>query len=151
MYKKLFRSRRNRMLFGVCGGLAEYFGIDATIIRILAIVIAFSGAGIFAYIIAAIVMPDEDTAYSSGEWKSEQHDYRTQYASKFSEDYESAGSEWETKPASDDRNRLLLGAVLIIAGLIFLLRLIMPWFDLKYLVPLLLIVIGGVIIYKGRK
>jgi phage shock protein PspC (stress-responsive transcriptional regulator) len=53
--KKLYRSRTNKWLLGVCGGLGEYFGIDATIIRIIAIV---SGIGIIAYLIAAIIIPE---------------------------------------------------------------------------------------------
>jgi phage shock protein PspC (stress-responsive transcriptional regulator) len=56
--KKLYRSRTNRMIWGVCGGLAEYFGVDPTWIRLLAVFsIFFSGAGIIAYIVMAIVVP----------------------------------------------------------------------------------------------
>ena len=58
MEKKLYRSRTNKKLFGVCGGLAEYFDIDATIIRlILVLAVVFAGFGILAYLIAALVMP----------------------------------------------------------------------------------------------
>ncbi|MFC1919525.1 PspC domain-containing protein [Chloroflexota bacterium] len=60
MAKKLYRSRSNRRIWGVCGGLEEYFDIDPTILRVIAIVsILFSGAGILAYIIATIVVPSE--------------------------------------------------------------------------------------------
>jgi phage shock protein C len=58
--KKLYRSRRNRVLFGVCGGLGEYFKIDPTLIRILFIIAAFlRGSGILLYLILAVVIPDE--------------------------------------------------------------------------------------------
>lgn len=57
--KKLYRSRTNRMICGVCGGLGEYMNIDPTIIRLLLVLIAFTGAGIIAYFIAAIIIPDE--------------------------------------------------------------------------------------------
>ncbi len=59
--KRLYRSLNNRMLCGVCGGLGEYFNIDPTLIRLLAVVIAlFScSAGVVAYIIAAIIIPEE--------------------------------------------------------------------------------------------
>lgn len=59
--KRLYRSLSNRMLCGVCGGLGEYFNIDPTLIRLLAAVIAlFScSAGVVAYIIAAIIIPEE--------------------------------------------------------------------------------------------
>jgi phage shock protein PspC (stress-responsive transcriptional regulator) len=59
MEKKLYRSRTNKKLFGVCGGLAEYFEIDATIIRlILALLVVFAGFGVLAYLIAALIMPE---------------------------------------------------------------------------------------------
>lgn len=60
--KKLYRSQTNRKVCGVCGGIAEYFNLDPTIVR-LAVILAtcFSwGSGILAYFIAAVVMPDEN-------------------------------------------------------------------------------------------
>lgn len=56
--KKLVRSNDDRVLAGVCGGLADYFNVDATIIRVLFILFAvFVGGGFLAYIILWIVMP----------------------------------------------------------------------------------------------
>lgn len=50
---------QDRMICGVCGGLAEYFGIDATIVRLIwAAFCLAGGSGILAYIIAAIIMPE---------------------------------------------------------------------------------------------
>lgn len=57
--KKLYRSKTSRMICGVCGGLGEYLNIDPTIIRLLTVLLAFTGGGIIAYIVAAIVIPDE--------------------------------------------------------------------------------------------
>jgi len=58
--KKLYRSRNDRMITGVCGGIAEYFGIDATLVRLGLVVFAcMGGSGILAYIIASIIIPDE--------------------------------------------------------------------------------------------
>ncbi|MCH5186265.1 MAG: PspC domain-containing protein [Oscillospiraceae bacterium] len=58
--KRLYKSRTDRKLGGVCGGLAEYFGIDSTIVRlILVLAVVLFGTGILAYIIAWIIMPDE--------------------------------------------------------------------------------------------
>ena len=58
--KKLFRSRSNRVIGGVCGGLAEYLNMDATIIRlILVLAVLFAGCGLLAYIIAALVIPNK--------------------------------------------------------------------------------------------
>jgi phage shock protein C len=59
--RKLYRSSRDRKLFGVCGGLAEYLGVDATLLRILLIVVTVFSAGsvIIVYIIAGFVIPRE--------------------------------------------------------------------------------------------
>ena len=64
--KRLYRSERDKKLFGVCGGLGEVTGIDSTIIRILLVLLTFfsSGAFIVIYVIAAIVMP-KDPTYTS--------------------------------------------------------------------------------------
>ena len=56
-YKRIYRSRSNRILAGVCGGIGEYFNIDPVIIRILAIVIP--GFGWLGYLICAIIIPSE--------------------------------------------------------------------------------------------
>lgn len=56
--KRLFKSRTNRVLCGVCGGLGEYFDIDPTIIRLLFVLLGCTTTGIIVYIIAAIVIPE---------------------------------------------------------------------------------------------
>lgn len=57
--KKLTRSG-NRMICGVCGGIGEYLGIDATVVRLLWVLLSVAGgAGLLAYIIAAIIIPEE--------------------------------------------------------------------------------------------
>jgi len=57
-YQKLYRSRKNRMIAGVCGGIGEYFEIDPTIVRLLwVLLILMGGAGIFLYIAAWIIIP----------------------------------------------------------------------------------------------
>ncbi len=63
MEKKLYRSK-DKKLAGVCGGVAEYINLDPTVVRLLWVLLCFVGAGILAYIIAAIIMPErpaEDT------------------------------------------------------------------------------------------
>lgn len=60
-YKRLERSRINRMICGVCGGIGSYFNLDPTLIRILWVIfsIASVGTGVLAYVIAAIIIPEE--------------------------------------------------------------------------------------------
>ena len=55
--KRLYRSRTNKIIAGVCGGIGEYFNIDPVIVRILAVVIP--GFGWFAYLLCAIIIPQE--------------------------------------------------------------------------------------------
>lgn len=55
--KKLYKSN-NRMICGVCAGLAEYLGIDPTVVRLIWAALGLTGTGIVLYIIAALVMPE---------------------------------------------------------------------------------------------
>ncbi len=56
--KRLYRSSKNKMICGVCGGVAEYINIDPTIVRLLWVLFAIAaGTGILVYLIAAIIMP----------------------------------------------------------------------------------------------
>ena len=57
--RKLYRSNTNSMNCGVCGGLGEYLGVDPTIVRLVWVLIACSGTGLLAYIIAAVIMPQK--------------------------------------------------------------------------------------------
>ncbi|MDE6904034.1 MAG: PspC domain-containing protein [Lachnospiraceae bacterium] len=58
--KRLYKSRTNRVLCGVCGGIGEYFNIDPVIIRLLLVVLCCAGgSGVIGYIIAAIIIPEQ--------------------------------------------------------------------------------------------
>jgi len=60
MDKKLYKSNNDKVLLGVCGGLAEYFGLNSVLIRIIwLLAICLFGTGLLAYIICAIVMPKQ--------------------------------------------------------------------------------------------
>ena len=57
--KRLVLSQKNKMLAGVCGGIADYFGIDPTIVRIIWLIVTlFGGAGIIAYILCWLLIPN---------------------------------------------------------------------------------------------
>lgn len=58
MSKRLYKSRHNRMLCGVCGGVGEYFGVDPTVIRLIFVLLTIFGmSGLLFYLICAIIMP----------------------------------------------------------------------------------------------
>ena len=66
-YKQLYRSKKNRMIGGVCAGLGEYFGIDPTLVRVLFVLgvfLGFPGALGLMYLIMLIVVPDEAVSTS---------------------------------------------------------------------------------------
>lgn len=64
MKKRLYKSRTSKMLAGVCGGIAEYFDIDPTLVRLAwALFCAACGSGVLAYIICAIVIPDSPDTF----------------------------------------------------------------------------------------
>ncbi len=60
-YKKLVRSKNNRMVCGVCAGVAEYFNLDPTVVRLLAVLAGVASAGtvMIAYLVAAVIIPEE--------------------------------------------------------------------------------------------
>jgi phage shock protein C len=61
--RKLYRSRTERMVAGVCGGLAEYFSVDTTVIRVLFLVLTlFGGSGLVVYVVMWILVPDASKA-----------------------------------------------------------------------------------------
>ena len=72
--RRLHRSNEDRWLLGVCGGLAEYFNVDATLVRVLFVLFSFAvGGGIFLYLILWIIMPLEKPEFgqATGEAPSE--------------------------------------------------------------------------------
>ncbi len=130
---RLYRSTRERMIAGVAGGLAEYFGIDVVIVRLLWILAFFFGGGIFAYLLAWIVIPEEKKTSPVDEETSE---------------------EIPIPPAEREvqENRWRIGGfVLIFIGLLFLLRELIPFSFHRFTQPLLLIFLGAVILARGFK
>jgi len=74
MGKKLYKSRTDVKLDGVCGGIAKYFGIDSTIIRLIWLVLVLTGgSGILAYIICAIIMPREPETINYTEYEKREN------------------------------------------------------------------------------
>lgn len=67
--KKLYRSVTDRKIAGVCGGFAEYFGMDSTLVRVILVcIVLFFGSGLLFYLIAALVIPEAPADYPGGGW-----------------------------------------------------------------------------------
>lgn len=149
MYRHLYRPKRNRVITGVCSGFAEYFGIDAVIVRIITIVIAFSGMGILAYIVASIIMPDESSLDRENQgWSSEADSSNYDFA----REQERQRSEWAEPPKyNSEKNKMIIGTLLVGLGVVFLIKQFIPSLESRVLIPLVLIGVGGLIIFKGRR
>ena len=137
MVRKLYRSRTDSMIAGVCGGLAEYFGVDTILVRIAAVVLALTahGAGLLAYLIFWIIVPQKPIAESIVEAGD------TPAVAAGSEDVK-----------TERKNGILfVGAGLIVLGALFLLDNFVPvlFFSIGKLWPVVLIVIGILILRKG--
>ena len=58
--KRLYKSRTNKQIDGICGGIAEYFNVDPTLVRVICVIFACcGGAGILAYLICAFIIPEK--------------------------------------------------------------------------------------------
>ena len=159
MEKRLYRSRSDRIISGVCGGLAKYFDIDPTIVRIIAVLSVFvSGLGILAYIIMAIVVPLEDSKVTTPkETVQENVEDMKETAGELGREIRStlAGEEDESEEEAKIRHRRrnLFGIILIVLGVIFLLGSfnLFWWFNWGNLWPLILVAIGVLIILSTRR
>lgn len=79
MYKKLYKSRTVKTIAGVCGGLEDYFNIDVTIIRLIWVALTIATGifpGVFAYVAAALIIPDEPAGYSKDYSSSPSPEYK---------------------------------------------------------------------------
>jgi len=159
MEKRLYRSRSDRMLWGVCGGLAKYFGMDPTIVRVLAVLLIFAnGLGILAYIIMAIVVPLEGSkAAEPKEAMKENVEEMKETASELGREVRSTFAEEEEESEAVDkvrhRRRSILGILIIVIGLLFLLGSLdlFWWFSWGNLWPLILVAVGLLIIFSTRR
>jgi phage shock protein PspC (stress-responsive transcriptional regulator) len=129
MSRQLTKSSTDKVIDGVCGGIAEYFEVDSTIIRILwALAVFLGGTGVIAYIVCMIVIPDEEKVKARKE------------GSTAAIEGEEHGEEQTT--TDPDRNRDLLGLGLIIIGTYFLIDKFLPWMRLNRFWPVILIAVG---------
>jgi len=146
------------MIWGVCGGLAEYFDVDPTLIRIIAVLSIFiSGAGILAYIILAIVVPSASSkAAEPKDAIKENVEELKKTASELGREIQSTFTgkdESEETTGIRYRRRNLLGIIIIIIGVLFLMSSfnLFWWFRWSYLWPVIIIAIGLLIIVSARK
>jgi phage shock protein C len=151
MYKKLYRSVTDKMLGGVCGGLAEYFAIDPVIVRLVFVLaVVFGGSGIFAYIILWIIIPQKPyiiTPFNYEQTKQESNSEQNNDEKK--NDNTSFNMNMPNEKTHNNRS-IYAGAFLIFLGGIFLLDNFVPHFHFGDFWPLVLIALGFAIILNSR-
>ncbi len=163
MNKKLYRSRKDKMLGGVAAGLAEYFDIDPTLVRIAFVITLFlGGTGVLAYLILWIVVPEEPylyqtPGYGAGQPKPEGQPADTGAGQQPGEQPQGSGSQEDAFKAYQEaaemhrqRRRNLFGWILVIIGALFLAQNFIPHFCIGSYWPLILIAIGGALLLKAK-
>ncbi len=138
MQKRIYKSRRDKIIDGVCGGLAKYLEIDPVLVRLLwTLLIFLGGTGIILYIIAMIIMPREPLEETLSE----------------------IGTPAKERTASaddrvDNRSRIVIAAALIFFGIAFLLSTFTTFFIFsgsfwKVFVGIVLVAGGGYLVFRA--
>ncbi len=138
--KKLRRKRKDRMLGGVCAGLADYFEIDVSLVRLAMVLFTLlEGVGILFYVLAWIVIPEE------------QEEKPEEIHQELKPEVTSEGeSEKETKPVGDTSGTNILGGIiLILLGILLLIRNFVVWIPFSKIWPVFLILIGVWVLIKS--
>lgn|SRR5574341_532662 len=135
MAKRLLRSYDNKMLGGICGGLAEYFDVDPSVVRILAVISLFISGGmtILVYIVAWIIIPLSEPGGAS------------------TEKPKAVPVKYAETPTISPWTSYLPGLVLIFFGSLLLIREHWFWFAWRDMWPVILIALGLVLIFAGKR
>lgn len=151
MQTKLYRSRTDVMVAGVCGGLGRYLGIDATLVRLFFVLLALgSGVGVLLYLVLWLIVPREGAADETTA------DTVRSGAEEIGERARTLGTGLRRGlRGSDPRVGMLVGAALVLLGAVFLLRELhvvwLQWFNIDVLWPTLLIIAGVVLVWRWVK
>jgi len=138
--KKLKRSKKNKEFLGVLGGIAEYLEIDPTIVRIIFILLCLvEPVFILAYFLMAMVMPEEDEEEVTAEKLPEKIE---KVAEEAGEKVEELAKKTPTVEKKDDTK--LFGIALVLLGALLLLKefIRLPFFGLREIVAVLILVLG---------
>lgn len=148
MDKRLYRSRKKKVVAGIAGGLGDYLDIDPVIIRIIFVLITiFHGVGLLVYIIMWIVIPEE--AYQASFTEEKNNSSNTDIAAEKMHANEQQTSSTEVKKEAHSSNgRVIVGAILIIIGLVFLSEKFFPFLDFEFVFAVGLIGLGTALLFN---
>ena len=150
MSTKITKSKTDKVIDGVCGGIAEYFGVDSVLVRLVFIALVFlNGLGLMLYIILVIIMPGAGQADRPPKETIEEN--VQEISERVKEAGEGLGMAFSKNTEEKHSHRAgWLGIILILLGIIFLLENfnLIPWFDKDLLWPVILIFIGVWLLIK---
>lgn len=164
MAQRLYRSNNQKVIGGVCGGIAEYFDIDPVLIRALFLILIFgAGASLLIYIIGWIIIPQSPyittAEYNAGYKQATSSEFGNENVGSDNFDdgnvnYESnykEGSENKENKSHDSGNmKRYFAFTLIVIGILILFEEYMPEFSFEWVFPALLIGTGALILIKSR-
>lgn len=145
--KKLYRSKTNRVIAGVCGGLGDYFDVDPIIFRILFVALVFGQAtGILLYIILWIIIPEEGEQ-ESGKLDKERFEKLGREASQSADHM---AKEIKQKTGSSENLRNIIGIIVIAIGFLALANQLfhIQFFQSHIFWPVVIVVLGLLILFK---
>jgi phage shock protein C len=146
--RRLTRSQTNRMIGGVCGGLGEYLGIDATFVRLFFLLLAFGeGAGVLIYFVLWMILPPE------GSQEGDLGSNVNRSAQEISERARELGKSIRQGPgASNQQISLIVGGALVLVGVIYLIDNLnlawLGWLRFNVLWPSMLILGGAILLLR---
>lgn len=147
MNKRLYRSRKDKMIAGVCGGLAEYFKIDPVILRVLIVVLTIGpGVGLLMYIILWIVVPEEPI-FIKDNVQVPVNETETENSSN---EFKSDRVFIEPVKKKSRNKEMILAVIFITVGIFWLTENIFPFFTYEIWLPLILITIGLLILFSSQ-
>lgn len=145
MEQKLFRSRRHRVISGVCGGLGRYFSVDPIVFRFAFIAMLMAGgSSIIVYLILLIIIPKEPLPAFASQTGSQNNASNTPEGNTAFDNFQS--QDLESSPA--DSTSIVFGLLLISGGALLLLHNLVPLFNIQKLWPASLVIIGLGLIFK---
>ncbi|HEY8806213.1 MAG TPA: PspC domain-containing protein [Candidatus Limnocylindria bacterium] len=144
MSGRLERSRSNRVISGVCGGIGEYLDIDATFVRVVMVILGFGGVGILLYILLLILMPQPGASVPF---------VRPATDATTPVDPSVPVAPIVVDPAAAERRRNAVGILLVAVGAIFMLGNLgfFRGLDWKYIWPLIIIALGVYLISQRAR
>jgi phage shock protein C len=150
MSTRITKSKTDRVIDGVCGGLAQYYGIDPVIVRFIFVVLLFiNGIGFFIYIILAIIMPKPESLDQTP--KETIRENVQEMGERVKEAGEGLGMDFSKNTEEKHTHRTgWFGIILILLGIILLLDKLnlIKWFDKDLLWPIIIIFIGVWLLIK---